>query len=917
MSIFKFLTFTMLITLSTQELFAAALDQTELKTHLRWNINAKKEQINITKKGSTVKIKTLDPEFFEELSSEILKVTKKDKYHADIKLLKAQTSGEPYTVQIDLRDDSIELFTFYKEDQAQYILDYWINEDIVETKKASLAAKPKITKLKPEPVKVKKVEAPKKPKAVDALTQNKTDRFKIINAKNIMKANSKEEYRDFRYGASFVWDYTAFTPGLDQDLDLNVKGPDFLYPLTNRENIEDKKEAHMQLSINFFNKAQWGLMTRSIKLYEEKYQKDINHSLNEYMKAVSMIKNTIKSKIDPAYIQKLNEEGDPLPTNDYSKKGIQAAARNILSNIIAEADNYEMNQAILRYLIQFSRNEKDHINSLEYAKKLYVKASEAFDDDMIIYSSKVILNSLANLKQLNKIEEFLQNKAVIRVLSKQEGLAYRGFIHLQNDDTKQIISEFIAAKKSLASPVHPAILFNTAEAYFREAKYSEAIKLFDEFLAEYSFYPKGSEARLRIALAYDLSGAKIAEVLRLYKDAINKSSDLAVRFEAKLRYVGLRAIRKVDLKAEDKETIVFINATKSEKKQIDDKHRKLLWLVRMRAMINSGEFDEALAYLTTLPLDSIKLIEKRVFEADGAEIVLGIIQKAYLNSDYSRAVKVWELYKEKYEQKVAGNPYMSFIVSDSFLKLGLIKSHERSIQYLMSLKNNRVRAFPRWVTPHKIISIEDYIVELKINKMIADNKYRDLASFLDSNKKNPNINYKFYNGLVSFKLKKYNDSVVQFENLLISPNTNNKLTPEQNLTMFEAYLESLYQTADGQKFRKNASALINDLRLGMSASVKPLLERAEYLYIESLAGDAKPNYSLLAQKTNEFMLENKNSNFKPRVSYLRGVSLVNNNSKEEGREILNSLLNDKDVPEYIKGLARSELSTLIIEEKKI
>ena len=787
------------------------------------------------------------------------------------------------------------------------MLDYWINQDIVATRNASIAAVKKVV-----PVRAKKIKKiVKKPSTQKILTTRKLDKFKIINPAKV-KPKKQSEYRDFRYGAAFVWDYKALIPTLERDVNLEIKAPDYLYKVLDRRFQNDKKEAHVQLNINFYNQQKWGLMTRSISLYEDKYGTDKFKALNDFMKATSMIKNAIKTKLNPKYSNS-EEEG----AKSFSKKGIIASARGLLKIALERTRDYNLAKGILRYLIQYHRNENDSVNALEEAKKLYVKASSAYDDDMIVYSSRVILNSLAKLKQLSKIQEFLKNSAVTRVLSKQEGLAYTGFVHLSQGDTEQLLKEYKKVESSLAGSVHPAILFNTAESFFREAQYKKAIKLFDTYVTAYSFSTESSHARLRIALAYDLNGGDPKKIQRLYKDAINKSADLRARFEAKLRYVGFRDVRKRALTDKDKETLSFTTATEAEKKLMTTNLQKLLWLVRLRSFINTNEYDEALAYLTTLPLDSIKLIEKRTFEADGAEVVLGIIQKAYLEENYGRAVKVWELYKDKYEAKVAKSPYMAFIVSDSFLKLGLVDSFERSMARITKLKQNHVRAFPSWVAPHKDISIKDYVTELSINKFLQKDDYKGLGEYLKKYRNNKNINYKYYNGLVSNKLRKYNDSVTSFESILVTPNKNNYLTPKQSVIMFETYLESLYESAPGERFRKNAAALSNDLISGKNQRTSKLLERSNYLYVESLFSEKKVNYKMLTLKTNEFLKTHKKSGYKNRINFLNGISKINIGNIEDGKEILNSMITEKDVPEYLKGLARSELSTLAIEGKRI
>jgi hypothetical protein len=918
-SLFKKLTFIFALSIVSQNLFADIISQDSLKTHLRWKIKAQKEQIKISKKGNRISLQSLDPDFFKSFTGEVAKLSSSPDYLKKLNFSAPSVPGTPYKLDIDLKDNSIELFSFYKQESKQYILDFWINQDVIATKKASIKKKNKVVKVAKlvRSKKVNKVKISLKEDVSVSLKPKKGSRFNVIDPSEHRSSIQTSKYRDFRYGASFVWDYKALIPLLERDIDISVKTPDYLYPVVDVKNLDAKSETHMQLSINFYKKKQWGLMTRSIGLYDDRYGHDKNKVLNDYMKALAMMKNSIKSNLKPEYKSSVNEDGDIVPGKEYSSTGIMAAARSLLKNVVEESRNYELSQAVLRYLIQYSRNQKDYIQTLEYAKKLYVKSSETFDNDMIVYSSRAILNSLANLRQLNKIKDFLSNKVVLRVLPKQIGMAYIGYINLENDNSKQVIADFVSKKNKLSKPIHPSILYNTAEAYFRTGKYKKSIKTFDKFITDNSFYNESGNARLRIALSYDLLGKDHKTILKLYDDAINKSSDMGVRYEAKLRYVGLRVARNTTASDKDFETVSFLDAAKAEKQKITANHKKLLWLVRLRTLISESKYDDALAYLSTLPLDSIRLIDKRAFNGDGAEVILGMIQNAYLKNDYAKAVKVWEVYKDKYENKVVNNPYMNFIVTDSFLKLGLSKSYDRSLSYLIKLKGKSVRRFPLWVTPHKNIGLKDYIVELKLNKYLRDRDYKGLGEYLATNKSNRNINYKFYNGIVSYKLSKYTDAVKSFEELLVTPNLNNILTPSQNLQMIETYLEALYEKAKPAKFRKNAAALVNDLRLSKNTQYKKLVERADYLYLESLFSENSTNYKLLSMKTGEFVGEYKKSNYISRVEYLRGVSLVNTNQQIEGKKVLNELLSREGIPGYLKSLVRSELSTLELKNKTL
>lgn len=913
-SVIKFLTF---ILLSIGHAFPVAV-QDQQPSHLRWKIKAEKQQVKISKKSNKVFIQSLDPEFFEKFTESVVKFPKQSNYIIDKKFTEPSTVGSPYKLEITLKDESIELFNFYKQENNQYILDFWINQDMIQTKKAAVKEnknKLKLAKLnKPKPKKVIKRKTPKT--AAKVLTPKNNRAFKVIDPDQI-DATKTKGYRDFRYGAAFVWDYDALIPPIESDVDLAKKAPDYFYEIPDMKYLDDPKQAHMQLSINFYRKQEWGLMTRSIELYQKKYPSGMYKDTNEFMKAVALIRNTINEKLKPKFKSKLDEAGEIMPPKEFSNKGIKAAAKNILSNVISYTEIYDMKKAVLRYLIQDARNQEDYIRALDYAKKLYVEGSENQDDEMIVLSSRIILNSLANLNQIDKISEFLKNKAVKRVLPAQEGFAYIDYVNLKQNKINEVIKNFNREKAGFSKPIHPSVLFNVGEAYFRKAEYSKALTLFDNFLANYSYFTNASHARLRLALAYDLLDKDPKKTLRLYQDAINKSAELKIRYEAKIRYVGYRVARKLDLELEDTETTVFLEADTAEQKIIGSNLQKLLWLTRLRTFINMKNYNDALAYLTTLPVEGLRAVDQKAFQADGAEVILGLIKNSYIKEDYARAVKVWEVYKKKYEYKVARNPYLNFIVCDSYLKLGLMKSFEIAFEDLKGIKQSNMRRYPLWVKAHKNIPVKDYVVELTLNKFLKAKDYKGLGQYLNQVKDNKNVNYKFYKGIVSYHQGQYNLGVENFESLLVSPNLNNILSPRQNEMMLSAYLESLYEVAKPERFRKNIVAITNDLRRNAKTSLKPILVRADYLYMESLFSENKVRYKLLQEKAQSFLGENKMTPYHSRVRYLRGVSLVNSNNIQEGKKILKELLDSDEVPAYIKGLARTELSTLELKNRTL
>jgi hypothetical protein len=905
---------------------AQILEQTEFKTHLRWTLNGAKEQALLKKVDNKLYIQTLDRKFFNDLVGDLSTLSKNSSYIKDIEFTADKLPAEPAKLTLTLADDSVELFTFYKDQNKKHIIDFWINKDLVSTKEASVAKVPEV-------IKVAKIEKPVK-KVTKAIEQPVVPVVKInsmsevLDAENLIQKSQGEGFRDFRYGAAFIWDYEAFIPPLQKDVDLAVKAPSYLFEIKDRDVEASAQDAHMQLTINFYRKEQWGLMTRSINLYEQKYKRDQNAEFNDFMKAVSLIRNLIKPDLELSgltdkekkQVAELKANEQPIPKELQVKltdKGTMQAAINMMSSLHDRTENYELKKACARYVLQYHMDRNDYINSLQMAKKLYVSSTENFDDDMIVLSSKSILFSLANLKQLDKIKEFLSNKAVMRVLPKQEGLAYISYVNLSLGETKQAIADFTANTNSLTKPVHPALLYNTAESLFREAQYEKAIKLYDDLVSSYSYLTISSNANLRIAMSYDLLNADMKKVLNLYENAINRSVDAKVRYESKVRYVGARLARTLNPSSEDKETIAFLDQTIPEKKAIDQNLRKLLWLVRLRTMINLEKYNDAMAYLSTIPLESVSRVDRRTFDGDGAEIVLGLIKEAYMAQDYAKTIKVWEIYRDKYENKVAASTYANFIVADSYLKLGLTESFERAFKTVASLKNIQSRSFPNWVKSHKNISVQDYLIELELGKLVMNREWSQIDTFLNQNRENKQINYNFYKGLVNYNLKKYNEAVTEFEAVLVTPNINNILSPKQSKMMLTNYIESLYQLPDQERFRKNVNALVSDIRRSNKAGMNDMLERFEYLYIESVFGDKKTNFELLQSKTKEYVEAHGNSTYLKRVRFLNGVSLINTSQEEKGKNILEDLINNKETPEYLRGLARSELATLALKNKKM
>ena len=650
----------------------------------------------------------------------------------------------------------------------------------------------------------------------------------------------------------------------------------------------------MQLSVNLFKKEKWGLLAKSINLYEQKYGVDSNHESNEYLKANALLRKNIKEK----------------------NKGVQAAANNILNSLLESTQNYDLRKAVGRYLIQEALDRGDYINSLGLSRKLFFESKKEFDKELTIYTSTIILHSLAELKQNEKINDFLADKYINKILPSQIGLAYNSYALLVRGDNTEVIRNYEKNMKGLVKPLHPAILFNTAEAYFRESKFDESIALFDEFVKEYSHIREAGQARLRIALAYEVSNKSIQKVTTLYKDAIDRAQSAKVRYEAKLRYLGVVLNRKIELTTEDNEKTIFFEMTPDERVAIDDELKKLLWLVRLRTYINQSQYQKALTYLVSIPLNSLKPTKRRAFQADGAEIIYGLLKQAYNNENYSRVVKLWETYKITYDKNVAMNPHANFVVASSYLKLGLHKSFDRVLSNFKELESYTTRIYPKWVNRGKEIKIANMLKELLIVRHIEDNDWKVADKMLETLSSNDrkDINYSYYRGSIDYALKNYEKAANNFEHMLVNQNKKNLLDLSQLGNLLVKYIEALHQTNQKERLINTAAAILKDISSAKTnnASLASAQERIHYLLIENFYASKNTAFPKLEKESKKFLKEFSKSNYKDRVKYLYGLAMIKNLKVEQGSEILNSLISDKEVPGYLKEMAKTELSAVKI-----
>lgn len=880
----KLKTLTLIAFFTILNVKAGIIVQEKGSTHLRWNIFAPKDLVQIHKNKDTVQFRTLNTELYIKLEKAIKDIDPDGKYITSIKTVGPSEMSNSSKVEVRLKSENVELFSFYKDRDKKLVVDFWTEESNENTP---------ISEVKPVKKKtsIKKVVAKKAPVAK-----------KIAKRKIVQKSINPEvvsSYRDFRYGASFIWDYSPLAPKLKKIINLDRKTPEYFYKIKNRDVSKGEAQAHMQLTINLFRKKKWGLMYKSIKLYNKKYGESSEFDINEFMKANAILReNFSKGNTEPV------------------KMSI-----SMLENIVLKSKNYELRRGIYKYLIPYYIQANDHIKTLELTKKFYVDSKENHDYEESNFAAEGILYNLAKLKQIEKVQELLKEKTIQKILPKQVMLAYELYTYLSMGESEKVISLYEKNKKSLVKPVHPVILYNVAEAYFRNSNYNKAAKVYDSFIKDYSFHAKSSQARIRIAQCWEIQEKDFDESIELYKNAINRSQNSEIGFEARIRYVALRNLRKKKVTDSDREVKVFLSSGLNSIK-IEKDLKKLLWQVRLRTFIVEKKYDEALAYLNALPLKAMIPTDRRVFESDGAEIVYGVIEKSFNEGQYANVIKAWDIYKDQYIDKVANDPQMNFLVANAYIRLGLIDGFD-SLYEKFSKSNFEVsKTFPVWVERKNQSNTKDLLAELQIIRNLKLKNWnvvkREIASLRKDKSKIEKLDY--YQGLLSYHTGDWKNGAKSFERFLSSGKDESITDPKEIAELVKSYTDCLYEVGDTKKYQKVANALLSDTRKLKSKNdyMDSVREKVSYLNIELLAGNnTDENSMLLEAKIKKFREEFSKSLYSGRIKYLLGLSLLNNKKDAEGKEVLEKLISDEGIDEHIKDLARSELSMLKIKDRTL
>ena len=938
--------FVISLTLANSASAQALLDQEKASTYLRWNLFTGRDQLQFNKVGNKVVIKTLNGELFNNLKNELSEVKLDSQYLSGISF-KENANGanaqNAMAIEVELKNENVEMFSFYRERDKKYVIDFWTDSaDSVSSNTAAVlkptdssaaSAVATTPKAAPAATRIEIATKPTEPKVIaakskvttsvpreqpmpkaDLALEKKIEADKVLSSfivdpNRISKksqaeldneeASSKKPYRDFRYGATFIWDYDPIAPAYKQLVNLKTKIPEIFYPIANRQFKKNEQEAHLQLTINLYRKKKWGLMYKSMKLFEQKYGAKTEWELVEFIKANAILRENVD-----------------IPNPELFKNALV-----MLSNLSEKTENYELKKAIYKYLLSYYIERNESLKILQIAKTYYAGTRDSFDFEESIIPAEAMLNALAKLGQIDKIRELSQEKTMKKILPAQLLLAYQTYAYLRGGDLNALVSFYESNKAGLAKPIDPVIMYNTAEAYFRLGRFQEAMSLYQDFTKNYSYEFVASNAHLRIALCSDIMDKNYNETLDHYKKAIDSSVDGQVSYEARVRYVAFRSVRKKVLDDRDLEMRIFLEQDKNATNP-DKNLTKLLQQVRLRTLIVDGKYKEALAYLSLIPVVGMAKIDARIFEGDGAEIVYGIISDFYKKSEYSQVIKAWQTYKDKYVDKVAMDPYMNFVVGSSYVKLGLYKGFDDVYAAFEKLKDTPNRTFPIWIDRNQVLSASDLLSELVIVKDVKlknwDLAGKNIAAF---EKRLPAYNKtNYYKGLISFSQKDYTGAVAHLENFFSGQNQRVIYDPSDVADMIRAYTDSIYELGQTDKFLKVSEAILSDTTsFGTdNAYIQNVRERIAYLGIEITAGKGTTaNYMLFEKKINDFKKAYPKSIYTGRVNYILGQAMVANQKVKEGREIFTSLVNDAGTSEYLKELAKSELSLMNLKDRTL
>ena len=838
--------------------FSNEIDVVDSSTHYRIIMNQSNVQFQISKVNNDLIIKG-NKKSLDSLFNWFRLNKYSKKYISSVAL------NEEGDLVVKSANNNIEAFSFVRREDKSSIIDFWENNIEV----------------------AKKVEEPKK-----------TDEVKLVNSapkksKNSIAKNKpivKKEYRDFRYGLNFMWDYLPMFPTVKRFIDIKRKTPMAFYELKDRDYEKSESEAHMQLTINLYRKEKWGLMNKSIDLYKKKYGVDKNEALNEFLKISALMKDDFL-------------QGDTTPKKMVVKR---------LEELERISSEFNLSKAILKYVFQYYVDTGDFISSLKTGKRLFVLTKEDYDTEGLVEGLNSIIYSLSKINQYEKIASLLEDKDVEKYLDKIKIAEYKIYNFIINKKYEDVIKIYNQISNSIIGEKPASILFNVAESYFRTGDFNKAIEFYDEFIAKNSFERKVPEARLRVALAYDLLSKDEKTISRMYREVIDRSGDPEIRYEASLRYFGFEYLRKI--KNIKDELMAFVEPPLEIKENLSKNLLKAKRLVRLRSLIVQKDYKNALTYLQQLPLDELITEERDVFRKDGSAALTYQMEDLFKNKEFSEVIRLHEMTNDKISDP---NTYFFKryeLLGFSYFNLNIESSYRKIIKMIEKNNTKNFVEYPVWKnidnSQNKDISLLKLFHLSEVKNKNKDQAFEYCQKIKDINEIEGNFCY----GSTQFIFQDYLNAKKTLE-LLISDFYQEIENTEKNNQITYMYLMSLYQKHFYEKFVQISSKVIDEENFKNFSNDHA--EELMYLYFETVY--SKKEFVLHEQYINrvdQFISRFNKSKWIDRVRFLKGSSLIKMGKKDDGKKELDSLISTSE-KEYIKDLARSELASLILNNKTI
>jgi tetratricopeptide (TPR) repeat protein len=696
--------------------------------------------------------------------------------------------------------------------------------------------------------------------------------------------NTSPLYKEFRYGASLVWEIRSEVPAIEKIDGLTLQTPMVFYTPPKLDETKNNKSerALLNLTRSFYESKNWIALKRSVELFEKKYSKSEFLAVNNYFKACALL------------------------GQGPGKKTV-AGALTLLDNNAEETTDYEIKRGSWLFVSRYSLETKDWSRALDNAKKLYLAAINNNDKESLSSSAEIILHALANAAMPEKILEVLRDDSFRQAVSPITEYSYKLFAFLASGQNASATDYYQQAiKKDIR--FSSSDLFNAGEAFFRMKKFKEARELFSKSLNASGASSLSDRALLRVAVIDELTSAPCEGILETYKRVMVSGSS-ENKIEARIRYAGISLGRKVSPSAPDMADLGLLDRTAEENGIIDTNLKKLLWITRLHILINTARFEEAYAYLKAIHVGEFSDIEKKLIAEDEMFTVTGLMLAMEEKGEWRRILDLWSAHSGQYKETVARDPSIVFAAAKAALYEGETVIYKKLTETLQSLQ---VSTSGVWAESG-LRDGQDYLFEIKTIEAVKANNIKDAEKIIAKWKATGPVGGKisFYEGMIFWTKKDYPAAVTAFEKVILSDLSSLLIAKTDWPGFLKAFGESLFYSASAEQFQKAATALLEDTYF--AALKDPLLarsrERLFYLTIESQSGTTETTVSgAFEESAGKFLLEYPLSPFTFRVRYLLGTNLLKSEKIEVGRKILLSLTNDSAAPTETRKNAAMELS---------